>query len=166
VPDYDAGMRTWVKVSLGGVALLVIGLAVLGGTAAYFVLRHMETKTSAEAEAVKAIEAVKARFGPRPPLIEIVDPQRADVRINRPSDASPTAVSTLHVINWKSETGELSSTDLPVWLMRFSSVNILSQLGVAPERFRLTVNDVQRYGPGIVIDYGSRGTSRILVWVD
>ena len=57
-------------------------------------------------------------------------------------------------------------TEVPLWLMRFSSVNILSQLGVAPERFRLTVSDIQRYGPGIVVDYGSRGTSRVLVWVD
>ena len=159
-------MRTWVKVTLGGVALLVVALAVLGGTGAYFVLRHMEKKESPEAEAVKAIEVAKGRFGTRPPLIEIVDPRRADVRINRPTDASPTPVTTVHIINWNSETGELVRTEVPLWLMRFSSVNILSQLGVAPEKFRLTVSDIQRYGPGIIVDYGTRGTSRVLVWVD
>ena len=159
-------MRTWVKLTLGGVALLAGALAVLGGTGAYFVLRHMEKKESPEAEAVKAIEVAKARFGTRPPLIEIADPRRADIRINRPADASSTPVSTVHIINWNSETRELVTTEVPLWLMRFSSVNILSQLGVAPERFRLTVSDIQRYGPGIVVDYGSRGTSRVLVWVD
>jgi hypothetical protein len=50
--------------------------------------------------------------------------------------------------------------------MRFSSVNLLSQLGVAPAKFRLTVNDVERYGPGIVVDYGFEGAFRLLVWVD
>jgi len=159
-------MRTWAKVTLGGVVVIAVALAVLGGMGAYFVLRHMETKTSAEADALRAIEVVKGRFGPRPPLIEIVDPLRTDIRINRPADASPTPVRTMHIINWNSDTRELMRTEFPVWLTRFSSVNVLSQLGVAPEKFRLTVNDIQRYGPGIVLDYGPRGTSRVLVWVD
>jgi hypothetical protein len=50
--------------------------------------------------------------------------------------------------------------------MRFSTVNILSQLGIAPAKFRLTVADIERYGPGILVDYGSRGAFRLLVWVD
>lgn len=36
----------------------------------------------------------------------------------------------------------------------------------APAKFRLTVNDIERYGPGIVVDYGSPKASRVLVWVD
>jgi hypothetical protein len=159
-------MRTWVKVAIGGAVLVALALAALGATGAYFVLRHMDKRTGQEAEAVQAIDAVKARFGPRPPLIDIVNPTTADVRINRSGAPSTTAVDTIHVINWKSETRELTRADLPLWLMRFSSVNIASQLGLAPERFKLTVDDVRRYGPGIVIDYGSPGTSRVLVWVD
>ena len=159
-------MRTWVKVTIGGVALIAVALAALGGTAAFFVLRHMDTRAASEAEAIKTIEAAKARFGSRPPLLEFVDPRRADVRINRPVDASSAGVDTIHVISWKSETGELSSTELPLWLMRFSSVNIASQLGLAPARFRLTVADVERYGPGVIVDYGARGASHTLVWVD
>jgi hypothetical protein len=41
-------------------------------------------------------------------------------------------------------------TDVAPWLMRFSTLNLASQLGIAPAKFRLTVSDVQRYGPGIV----------------
>jgi hypothetical protein len=159
-------MRTWVKATLGGVALIAVAVAVLAATGAYFVLRHMEKRAGSEAEAVQAIDAVKSRFGSRPPLVEIIDPRRADVRINRPVEASATPVDTIHIINWKSDTGELIRTEIPLWLMRFSTMNIASQLGIAPARFRLTVIDVERYGPGIVIDYGSQGASRVLVWVD
>jgi hypothetical protein len=159
-------MRTWVKASLGGVALIVVALAALGATGAYFVLRHMDKRTGAEADAVLAIDAVKARFGPRPPLVEIADPMRGDIRINRANDASATPVDTIHVINWKSDTHELTRADVPLWLMRFSSVNIASRLGIFPAKFRLTVADVERYGPGIIVDYGSQGASRVLVWVD
>ena len=154
------------KATLGGAALVAVALGALAATGTYFVLRHMEKRPGSEAEAVQAIDAAKARFGSRPPLIEIVDPQRADIRINRPTEASASRVDTVHVVNWKSDTGELIRTDFPLWLMRFSTVNIASQLGIAPEKFRLTVSDVERYGPGIIADYSSQGTLRVLVWVD
>jgi hypothetical protein len=31
---------------------------------------------------------------------------------------------------------------------------------------RLSVEDIERYGPGIVIDYESPGAFRLLAWVD
>ena len=159
-------MRTWVKVTVGGIAILAIGFAVLAGTGAYFVFRNMEKRTGSEAEAIKAIEAVRARFGTRPPLVELTDPRRADVKINRATDAAAARVTTVHIMNWERDTGELMQTAAPLWLLRFSSVNIASQLGIAPANFRLTVSDIERYGPGIVVDYGAAGSSRVLVWVD
>lgn len=163
---YDAGMRTWVKAAIGGVALVAVALAALAGTSAYFVLRHMDKRAAGESEAVQVINGVKTRFGSRPPLVEIADPRRADIRIYRPTEPSPAPVDTIHIVNWKSETGEIVRADVPLWLMRFSSVNILSKLGLAPAKFRLTVGDVERYGPGVVVDYGSPGAFRLFIWVD
>ena len=160
-------MRTWQKATLGTVIAIVTIVAALAGTGAYYVLRSLEKTVAGEAEAYKQMDAVRSRYAPRVPLVEIVDPQRADVRISREQgSAAATPVSTIHVINWKSENNELMRTDVPLWLARFSSVNLLSRLGVAPERFRLTVEDIQRYGPGIVTDYRSPGAFRVLVWVD
>ena len=158
-------MRTWVKATLGGLALVAVALGALAATGAYFVMRHMEKRAGSESQAVQEIDAVKARFGSRAPLVEIIDPQRADIRINRPVEPSAQRVDTIHVINWKSEPGEFVSTDIPLWLMRFSTLNIASRLGIAPEKVRLTVSDVERYGPGIIVDYSVQG-SRVLVWVD
>lgn len=159
-------MRTWVKATVGVFAVIAVAVLALAATGAYFVLRHMEKRAGSEADAAQTIDAVKARFGSRTPLIEIVDPQSADIRINRPVEASASPVDTIHVINWKGDTGEVIRTDVPLWLMRFSTLNIASQLGIAPEKFRLTVADVERYGPGIVVDSGSPGAFRVLVWVD
>lgn len=159
-------MRTWVKVTITGAALIALGFMALAGTGAYFFFRHLDKRGAAEGESITAIEAVRARFGPRPALIEIVDPQRGEIRINRSDRPSTLPVDTVHIINWKSDTNELVRAELPLWLMRFSSFNILSQLGVAPARFRLTVSDIERYGPGVVADYSSPGSFRLLVWVD
>jgi hypothetical protein len=159
-------MRTGAKVTIGVVVALVAIVAALAGTGAYFVLRNLEKTTTSEAAAHNEMDAVRARYAPRPPLVEIVDPRIADVRINREPGPAPAPVRTVHIVNWKSETSELVRTEVPLWLMRFSSVNLLSKAGIAPARFRLTVDDIERYGPGIVIDYRSPGAFRILVWVD
>jgi hypothetical protein len=159
-------MRTWAKVTLGGVALVAAAIAALAATGAFFVLRHMERRPSSEAEAVRAIDAVKARFGSRPPLVEITDPRQVDIRINRSTETGVPHVDTIHIINWKSDTGELMRTEVPLWLLRFSTLNIASQLGIAPARFRLTVSDIERYGPGVIADYASPGSVRVLMWVD
>jgi hypothetical protein len=159
-------MRTWQKTTLAIGLTIVAIIAVLAGTGAYYVLRNLEKTSTAEAEANTTMDALRARYAPRAPLLEIVDPRRGDIRINREQPSSVPAVSTLHVINWKSEDNELIRTEVPLWLARFSSINLLSQLGVAPEKFRLTVKDIERYGPGIVADYRSPGTMRLLVWVD
>jgi hypothetical protein len=159
-------MRTWQKATLGVVITIVAIVAVLAGTGAYFVMRHLEKKASSEAEAGIEMDAIRKRYAPRTPLVEIVDPRSADIRINREPSPTGAPVSTVHVVNWKSEDNELMRTEIPLWLARFSSVNLLSQLGVAPERYRLTVKDIERYGPGIIADYRSPGTFRVLVWVD
>jgi hypothetical protein len=159
-------MPTWLKVVLGILGVIAVFVLALGGTGAYFVFSNLDQRELPEAESVKAMEAIRARFGPRPPLIEIANPKTMDVRVNRPDQASSTPVDTIHIINWKREKDEFMTTSIPLWLMRFSSVNILSQLGIAPERFRLTVEDIERYGPGIIVDYSVPGDFRLLLWVD
>jgi len=159
-------MRTWQKATLGVVAVVVVVVAAIGGTGAYFALRHLEKRIAGEADANKDMDEIRRRYAPRVPLIEVVDPARGDIRINRDPAPPAAPVRTLHIVNWKSDSGELVRTEIPLWLARFSSLNVLSQLGVAPARFRLTVADIERYGPGILTDYRAPGAFRILIWVD
>lgn len=159
-------MRTWVKITLCVVALFVTAFLALAGTGAYFVLRHLDTRTATEAETIREVEAIRARFAGRAPLVEVSSGRMDDIRINRAQSPDGRPVTTIHVISWKSADSEMVRTEVPLWLMRFSTVNLLSQLGVGPERLRLTVEDVERYGPGIVLDYGAPAADRVLVWVD
>jgi hypothetical protein len=154
------------KVTLGLAAIAIAAILALAGTAGYFVWRNFERQGATEAAAVREIETIRTRFGARPPLVEIKDPKRLDVRINRLASSGGSKVTTVHVFNWKGEDGEIARAEMPLWLMRFSSINILSKLGVAPSQVRLTVDDIQRYGPGIVVDYNQPGAIRVLVWVD
>jgi hypothetical protein len=159
-------MRTWVKITLAGVALVVLGLFALGATGAYFALRHLDRRSSTEADTLREVEAIRARFGARPPLVELAPGRMGDIRINRLQTADARPVTTIHVIAWKSADREMVRMEMPLWLMRFSAVNLFSQIGVGPERLRLTVQDIERYGPGIVLDYGRPEADRVLLWVE
>ena len=159
-------MRTWQKATLGLFIGILAIVAALGGTSAYFIMRSMEKRVAGEVEANNEMDALRRRYEPRAPLVEIVEPRTGDIRINREQGPAAAPVSTIHIISWESKENELVRTEIPLWLMRFSSLNLLSKLGIAPAKFRLTIEDVQRYGPGIVADYRSPGSSRALLWVD
>ena len=159
-------MRTWVKVTLVSVIVLVLGFFMLAGAGAYFVFRHFETRTVAEAETKPDFETIVKRFAGRPPLLEIIDLQKADIRINRTVHPQGRRANTVYILNWNADEEKLVKTDVPIWLMQFSSINVLSHLGLAPERFRLTAEDLARFGPGIVVDYRKPGTFQVLIWVE
>jgi hypothetical protein len=159
-------MRTWVKVSIVGASLAVLAFVALAGTGAFFVLRRLNVSTATEGDVTKDFDAIRSRFGARPPLIEVTDVRGRDFKINRPQQADGRPISTLHVLTWTQEDGQVFRTEVPIWLMRFSSINILSQLGVAPERFRLTVQDIERYGPGVIVDFRRPEENRVLLWVE
>ena len=158
-------MRRWLKWTLLAFALAVGVFVVLAGVGGYYFLRHLETADSNEADALKRIESIRGRFPERPPLVEIVNPQAGDIRINKQTHPERKEATVLHVFTWNAEDGEKLETDVPLWLMRFSSVNVLSRLGLAPSRYRLVVADIERYGPGLVALYKRPGHSHVLVWV-
>lgn len=159
-------MRRWAKVTIVGGAIVLLGFIALAGTAGYLVFRHMDTRSATEADARRDFEAVRARFLVRPPLIEIVNPKAADIRVNRLAHPEGRRGNTLHVLTWSVDDGQLLRTHVPIWLMRFSTVNVLSHLGIAPSRFRLTVEDLKRYGPGIVVDYRPAAGDHVLIWME
>jgi len=159
-------VRRWVKASLVVVAAFVVGFLVLAGIGAFFVLRHLDTRQATETDTLKVVESIRKTYEGRPPLVEIINPQAGDVRINRLVSPSGRRPTTFHVLSWKAEEGEWFRTEAPIWLLRFSALNVLSRFGIAPAKYRLTVQDILRYGPGIVVDYGHPGTDHVLLWVD
>jgi hypothetical protein len=159
-------MRTWVKVTIGSVALVALAFGALAGTSAYLFFRHLETRSAAEADVKKDFETVRVRFAGRPPMIEIVDARSGDIKVQRAAHPQGLRAQTIHVMTWTGSEEEMMKTDLPLWLMRFSSVNILSHLGIAPPRYSLTVEDVARFGPGIIVDHRDPGRQQVLIWVE
>ena len=157
-------MRKWVKYTLIAFVAAVIGFCVLAGVGAYYFLRHLETSEVSEANTKPEFEAVRKKFEGRAPMIEVVDLKSGDIKVARTRHPEGRRADTLHVLTW--DDGERIRTDVPLWLMRFSSLNVLSHLGIAPSKYRLTVEDLRRFGPGIVVDYRKPGENQVLLWLE
>jgi len=71
------------------------------------------------------------------------------------------------VLAWRGPTVGLVETRLPIWFLRLKGPAIRYLLrGTAfdPEPWGLTVDDIQAWGPGIVIDHRGGGSYRTLIW--
>jgi hypothetical protein len=159
-------MRRWVKFTLVGVALATVAFLALAGTGAYYFFRHLNVRTVAEAETRTDFEAVRVRYAGRPQLVEVRNLKSGDLVVNKTAHPQGLRATTVHVMAWGADDHKLIRTDLPLWLMRFSSINILSHLGVVPSKYRLTADDLATYGPGIVVDSRQPGSSQVLIWLE
>jgi len=118
-----------------------------------------------EREAVIEFERVRAQFPPRPPLVEIVDPRQGAVRVNRPpASAERRHDGAFRVLVWSAADQKLVRTSVPIWLMRLSLQNVASTIGLGGGPWNLTVADVERYGPGLILDFDQPESGRVLVW--
>jgi hypothetical protein len=157
-------VKTRTRVILSLVAIAVIGLVALMGTGAVIVLRNLRITRPAASTLDAQFDEVRRRFPARPPLIQIDDPLRGRAHVNHPPDAAPLQhLDRFEILAWQAEEEKLVQTRAPIWMMRFSMLNLLSEFGLAPGSLRLTVDDVQRYGPGIMIDFTSPKGDRVLV---
>lgn len=159
-------MRRWVKWTLIAFVGAMVLFAILAGVGGYYFLRHLETSSSTEAATLKQFDTIRARYGERVPLVEIVNAAAGDIRIHKSAHPEGREATTMHVMTWEGEDGQQLQTDVPLWLMRFSSVNILSKIGATPSKYRLVVHDIEKYGPGIVADYRRPGDKHVLIWVE
>jgi len=159
-------VHTRTRVALALVTVAVVGVVALMGTGAFIILSNLRITRPAASTLEARFDEVRRRFPTRPPLIQVDDALRRRVHVNHPPDSAPLRrLDRFEILAWQAEDEKLVQTRAPVWMMRFSMLNLLSEFGLAPGSLRLTVDDVQRYGPGVVIDFISPKGDRVLVTV-
>src|SRR5918993_3393789 len=159
--------RRWAPI-LFGVAVFVV---FVGISAAVFsvswVREHLQVEAATPTNADAAFSDVRQRFASKPPLLELRDSVVA--RRHEPAaDAPRTSLTTMHVLAWDPEDEELARFELPFWLIRLKESPIrfgTFATGLDELRIHMTAADIERYGPGIIIDI-TRDGKDVLVWVD
>jgi hypothetical protein len=112
-------MRRSFRVALWLFGAAVAASLVIGGGAA-IVVWHNTTLSRASAKDVEQEFArIRARFPPRPALLEIGDPIKMAIRVNRPPESAPRQrVQAFNVLAWDGRNERLVRSRAPVWWMR------------------------------------------------
>ena len=161
-------LKTWVWVVVGVAAvgiLCVIGMAAAG---IYYFTQHIEAKKATPASAAAEFDSVRARFRGQRPLIEL-DERGGFLRSNtdRPAPANPKRLEALHVMAFDPDDEGLVKVTVPFWLLRLKMKHTRVDLGgsrVDLEDLKLTVEDLERFGPILILDQTNSGGDRVLVW--
>jgi hypothetical protein len=161
-------VKTWVWVVVAVVVIGILGIIAMAGVGIYFFSQHIETRTESPAGAARAFEQVSSRFSDQKPLIEL-DEHGRYLRSNTDRQAAPGAKTpeALHVMAFDPDDGRIVRVDIPFWLLRLklrgSSIDFNGHR-MELEDLKLTVEDLERYGPALVVDHRARSGERVLVW--
>jgi len=161
--------RRWIPIVIG--VLVLCGFMAIGAiafTVAWFRQNVTVTRSSAET-ATQQFEEVRKRYPGQEPLIRLVDgrPQYAAERASQSSPAKP--LSAIHILAFDRDEGNTVTFSLPFWLLRMKSGPIrLSayRQGWDDRGVSFRIEDIEKHGPGIIVDVTQRDEGRVLVWAE
>jgi hypothetical protein len=170
---------TWVWVLLGVVGFFVLaGIGLVAG-GILMVRSHVHTEFAEKQAADQEFARQRARFAGQQPLVELKKNVDDDdkVVVHRPpeSAARRTDLQTIRVLVYDNGQGRLIHIDIPLWIMRMMPSNRANsrrgRVSFGNDSFdwgngNLTLEDVERHGPGLLMDgIDSRG-ALLLVWAE
>jgi hypothetical protein len=161
-------VKTWLWVVLAVVVVGILGLIAMAGVGIYFFSQHIQTRTETPAAASRDFEQISSRFRGEMPLIEL-DEHGHYLRSNTDRHATPgtRAPEALHVMAFNPDDGRIVRVDIPFWLLRLKlrgSAIDFNGHRMELEDLKLTVEDLERYGPALIVDHRSPSGQRVLVW--
>ena len=161
-------VRTWVWVVVGIAVFCVLALVAVVGGSFFYMSRHIETKSATPASAAREFEAVRSGFSGQKPLIEL-DRNGRFVRAHtdRPGPANAAVPDQLRILAFDPSDGRIVQVSVPFWLLRMKASNATIDLNGSKmdlEDLRLTIHDLERQGPSLIVDHQAPDGDRVLVW--
>ena len=169
----DKRTKTWLSILGALLAVCVMaGIAAIGGSI-YFVYSHVRREPAeTTAAAGDRFAQMRQKLGGRKPLLEISD--RDDVVVHHSETSiggTVPKVQTLRALIYDPREGRILDVDVPFWLLRampsgrFSFMNDAG-IDFNSDRIKLTVDDLEKNGPGPILDHRDRRGAEILVWTE
>ena len=162
--------RNWLWI-LFGVAIVVVFLAigaVIVTTA--WVQQNLQITETTERSAQQEFDAVRTRYAGRLPLLEMKDGRPA-YAAGKPPERRPGQpdLQRLQILVWDPGDGRLASFSIPFWLLRLKSGTIdfsAYTSGFDDERVNLRPEEIDKYGPGIILDMTGPKGEFILLYAE
>jgi hypothetical protein len=164
--------KTWLSIVIAAVIVMgMLAITAVGGTA-YFFYHHIHATLTPREDAEQQFADARARFAGQRPLIELRRDDEPIVHrelVDKPHAAAK--IESLRVLAYDSRAGKLVRVTIPFWLIRLAPgkhFSFLNDNGIDfdSDRVRLTYEDLERLGPGLIVDQEDRRGSHVLVWTE
>jgi hypothetical protein len=160
--------KTWIWIIVSVAAACVIGLVALAGAGIYFATRHVKTSAVSAEDARAEFDRARAVFKDQTPLIELDEYERP--RSARPTSSMPNGTvkpTQLWILVWDPGDSRTVRISLPFWLLRIGRQKLDLGRGDRQldfDRLSIDVNELERIGPALVMDFRSPHGERVLLW--
>jgi hypothetical protein len=148
---------------------VLILLAIVGlGSAVWLFMRSFDVGKADAATASQQFDEIRSRFAGVTPVLAIRDEEPVVTR-RPPAQSTGARLTTLHVLAWDPDDSDIARIDLPFWLLRLKSgpIEIASDRGWGGDKeLGITVEELERYGPTLVLDHEGEDGERVLVWTE
>jgi hypothetical protein len=164
-----AKVKAWVWVVVAVVVLGIVGIIAMAAAGMYFFTRHIQMREASPVIAARSFDEVKARFAQQKPLIELDDDGdflRSNIDRERPADPPPP-LDAMHVMVYDPDDGKVVNVSIPWWILRLQkgeSVINLNGRDMNLDDLKITIEDLERLGPTLIVDHKSPRGDRVLVW--
>lgn len=161
------------KRSHATILMTVIGvlvfLCIIGVSLGVWLFASVFDRDAADEPAATAsFDDVRRRFADVEPVFSISGDERAEIKREPPSATPGQPLERLQVLAWDPDDGNLSKVTLPFWLLRLKTgpLNVSGKVMVDHHHVDVTVEQIERYGPTLLVDHEGRGGDRLLVWTE
>ena len=160
----------WIALGVAVVAVMV-GAALVAGAGFWVYQTVAPASTPVDsAGADEQLAAIRARFRDQKPLI---DPDAPDGEPRVRPEGRPAftgELQSLHVAAYDRQDGRLVRFSIPFWLLRMAPDGNVSfgddALDELAGREKLTVRELEAFGPGLLIDEIKPDGNRVIVWTE
>jgi hypothetical protein len=159
-------VKPWVWIVVGIIVFGILGVIAMAAAGLWFVKSHIDIKPATAAAISTDFQTVRVRFANQKPLVEL-DERGNFLHANTERPAGTQRPNTLNVMAFDSDDEQVVRVDLPFWLLRLKMGGSSFSTGsgnVDLAKLRLTVEDLERYGPTLILDHKDRDGSRVLIW--
>jgi len=156
--------KTWIYILVAVFAFAGLGAIGLVAGSAYWISRHVSSQSTSTESAEAELEGVRARFAGQQPLVEFSgDSDNPTVRrLPRPAESARSGdMQALHARIFDPEAGKIVRADIPFWLIRLGQ-----SFSFMPNMGSVTLEDLERHGPGLIVNGRSDEGQQVLVWID
>jgi hypothetical protein len=161
----------WIALGLAIVAAMV-GVAVVAGAGIWFYQSFAPAATFVDqAAADTELAAIRARFANHLPLIN-TSPAEGEPVIRKDSRGAAFTgqLQSVQIAAYDKGAGKLVRFSIPFWLLRMAPDGKMTlgdeALDDLAGREKLTVAELEAFGPGLLVDEVKPNGDRVLVWTE